>query len=54
MRAYQVDDVSEMNLDTAMIQILVVGGIMDELGELALTHLRSAIAEDKEKCVNSI
>ena len=51
---YQVDNLTKMNLNTAFVKIGVLCGIVDELGELSLTHFRRAVAEDKQKGIDGI
>lgn len=44
---YQVHNFAEVNLDCAEVEIFVGCRVMDELGELALAHLRCTITKDE-------
>jgi hypothetical protein len=43
-----------MDLDTAFVEIGVLCGIVNKLGQFALTHFRCAVAEDEQKGVDGI
>ena len=53
-RTYQIDNLTEVHLDTALVQVWISRGIVDKLGEFALSHLACAVSEDKEKCVDRV
>jgi hypothetical protein len=51
---YQIDDLTEVHFDTAVVEVFVIGGVVNELGELPLTHLGCSPAENKEESVDSV
>jgi hypothetical protein len=44
----------EVNFNFALVKIGVVGRVVDELAELALTHLRGAIPEHEEQSIDRV
>jgi hypothetical protein len=51
---YQVDNLTEMDLDAAFVEIRIPRRIVDKLGQFALAHFGRAIAKDEQKGVDSI
>ena len=45
----QINDFPEVHLYGTLVQIWVVGRIVDEFRKFALTHLRSAVPKDKQQ-----
>jgi 4-hydroxy-3-methylbut-2-en-1-yl diphosphate synthase IspG/GcpE len=43
-----------MHFDTAVVEVFIIGGVVNELGELPLTHLGCSPAENKEEGVDSV
>ena len=51
---HQVNDLSEVHFHGTLIKIGEIRGVMDELGEFALSHLGGTITEDKEEGINGV
>lgn len=51
---YQIDDVTEMDLDATLVKVRMPGRVVYQLRELALTHLRCPIAKDEEQGIDSV
>jgi len=45
MRTHQIDDFSEMYLDATILEIRIVGRIVDKFGYFALPHFGGTITE---------
>ncbi len=54
MAAHQVDDLSKMYFDGALIEIGEVGRVVNELRELSLSHLGGAITEHEEQGIDRV
>lgn len=44
---YQVENFTEVNFNSAEIEVLVAGRVMDQLRKLALTHFRSTVSKNE-------
>ena len=53
MTTHQVDDVAEVDLDRTRLRLLALG-VMDQLADVALSHLVRLEAEDEEQRVDRV
>jgi len=51
---YEVDNLAEMNFHAALIQVRIPCGVVDELREFSLAHLRCAVTKHKEERINCV
>jgi hypothetical protein len=51
---YEIDDFTEMNLHTALMQIRVLSGVVYELWEFSLSHLGGTVSEHEEQRIDGI
>ncbi len=53
-KTYQINNFTEMDFDAALLQVWILGRVVNELGQLRLAHLVGAETKDEEECINSI
>jgi len=53
-KTHQIDDFSEVDFNATIIEVRIVGRVVNQLAELPLTHLGSPISKYKEEGINGI